>query len=158
MFDRALEIGFKPIRWLIIALFSVMIGVTFLQVVFRYVFDAPLTWSEEVARYLFVWIVFLGAVLGLHRGMHIGVDLLTQRLSVGARRAVALFNETMIIVFCGIVVWASQDVLAVNAFQVSPAVGIVMAHVYAVIPLSMVLLAVVALKRMVDIARSRREE
>src|SRR6266403_4196522 len=69
----------RAIRLVVIAIFAVMIGVTFLQVVCRYAFGAPLTWSEELCRYCFVWIVFLAAVIGLERGALLGVDIAIRR-------------------------------------------------------------------------------
>ena len=59
----------------VIVISVVMILVTLAQVVFRYLIAAPLPWSEEMARYCFVWIVFLGGAIGLARGIHLGVDL-----------------------------------------------------------------------------------
>ena len=71
----------------IIAISIVMVCVTLAQVIFRYVIAAPLPWSEELARYCFVWIVFLGGALGLARGIHLGVDLLVNAFPPGMRRA-----------------------------------------------------------------------
>ena len=71
----------------IIVISVVMICVTLAQVVFRYVIAAPLPWSEELARYCFVWIVFLGGAVGLARGIHLGVDLVVNALPPPLRRA-----------------------------------------------------------------------
>jgi TRAP-type C4-dicarboxylate transport system permease small subunit len=58
------------------ALMFLIIFLTFVQVLLRYVFSNPVAWIEEMSRYLFVWIVFLGAALAFRRGEHIQVDIL----------------------------------------------------------------------------------
>lgn len=65
---------------LIIAL-AVMVAVIFTQVVMRYVFNNSLSWSEEFARYLFVWFSWMGVSAGLKDGEHLRVELLSAALS-----------------------------------------------------------------------------
>ena len=65
---------------IITALFSGFVVITFAQVVFRYVIGYSLYWSEELARYLFVWVSFLGSVVALERGVHIGMDVVVAKL------------------------------------------------------------------------------
>ena len=54
-----------------------MAAVIILQVIFRYVLNHSLFWSEELARYLLVWLTFLGASSAYYRKVHPGIDLLT---------------------------------------------------------------------------------
>lgn len=61
---------------LIVVLVATLTAVTFAQVITRYVFDNPLIWSEEAARYLFVWVSMIGAALAIREGGHFGLDLL----------------------------------------------------------------------------------
>jgi TRAP-type C4-dicarboxylate transport system permease small subunit len=63
-----------------------------LQVLFRYVFQIPLTWSEEAARYLNMWAVFIGAAIGVHRRDHLRVDLIDRWLGkVSSRTRMAFY-------------------------------------------------------------------
>jgi TRAP-type C4-dicarboxylate transport system permease small subunit len=64
----------------IVLLVSLLTGVTFAQVATRYVLGDPLIWSEEAARYLFVWVSMIGAALAIREGGHFGLDLLIRRL------------------------------------------------------------------------------
>ena len=67
--------------YLLLVIFSmIMVGATFLQVIFRYFFNHPLFWSEELSRYCFVWIVFVGAAIAVKHGAHIGVDYFVKHL------------------------------------------------------------------------------
>jgi TRAP-type C4-dicarboxylate transport system permease small subunit len=60
----------------IVILVTLLTAVTFAQVITRYVMNDPLIWSEEAARYLFVWVSMIGAALALREGSHFGLDLL----------------------------------------------------------------------------------
>jgi TRAP-type C4-dicarboxylate transport system permease small subunit len=60
----------------IVLLVTLLTAVTFAQVATRYVLNNPLIWSEEVARYLFVWVSMIGAALAIREGGHFGLDLL----------------------------------------------------------------------------------
>jgi TRAP-type C4-dicarboxylate transport system permease small subunit len=57
------------------ALVFLIIALTFFQVLLRYVFNSPVAWIEEISRYLFVWIVFLGSAVAFRSGTHIKVDI-----------------------------------------------------------------------------------
>ncbi len=70
MLDRVNSLA----EYAVCALLAVMVVVVFLQVIFRFVIRSSLPWSEELARYLMVWIVFLGASIGVKRKSHIGVE------------------------------------------------------------------------------------
>jgi TRAP-type C4-dicarboxylate transport system permease small subunit len=64
----------------LVILVTVLTGVTFAQVCSRYVLGDPLIWSEEAARYLFVWVSMIGCALALREGGHFGLDLLIRRV------------------------------------------------------------------------------
>ena len=131
----------------VIGISVVMIIVTLAQVVFRYVIAAPLPWSEELARYCFVWIVFLGAAIGLSRGIHLGVDLLVNKLPEPARRGLDALTSALIAGFAATVIYASFPVINMNMFQRSPALGVQMSWIYIAIPISMGLIFLICAER-----------
>ncbi len=131
----------------IIVISVVMICVTLAQVIFRYVIAAPLPWSEELARYCFVWIVFLGGAVGLARGIHLGVDLLVNALPAPLRRAMDALTSLLIGAFACVVIYASLPVLNMNMFQRSPALGVQMTYIYIAIPISMGLILIICAER-----------
>ena len=65
------------VRAVIIVLLAAMVAVTATQVFFRYALNQPLTWSEELSRYLFIWIVFLATWAAFRQGLHLGVNAVT---------------------------------------------------------------------------------
>ena len=68
-------------------------------VVARYVFNAPLTWSDELASALFLWLAMLGAVIALRRGEHMRLTTLVARLAPGPRRWVELGARLVVVAF-----------------------------------------------------------
>ena len=71
--------------WLLGGLVAAMTLTSFLQVICRYVFNSPLVWSEELARYLFVWVGLVGAGAAVRTGGHFGLDLLYRKLPGAVR-------------------------------------------------------------------------
>lgn len=131
----------------IIVISIVMVAVTLSQVVFRYVLEEPLPWSEELARYCFVWIVFLGGAIGLERGVHLGVDLLVNLLPPSGRKAIELLTTAIIAGFAATIIYASIPVLNINMLQRSPAMGVQMAWIYIAIPISMGLIFLICIEK-----------
>ncbi len=125
----------------------VMIHVAHAPFVFRYVIAAPLPWSEEMARYCFVWIVFLGGAVGLSRGVHLGVDLFVNMLPAPLQRVIGILTSGLIAAFAATVINASLPVLNMNMFQRSPALGVQMTRIYIAIPVSMALIFLICVER-----------
>ena len=139
----------------VIAISVLMVAATLAQVVFRYVLGAPLPWSEELARYCFVWIVFLGGAIGLERGIHLGVDIFVNLLPPRLRTRLDILSNALIGCFAAAVVYASFPVIGMNLLQHSPAMGVQMSWIYIAIPTSMALIIVIIVERIVNILRSR---
>ena len=81
------------------AILGVIVVVMFFQVVFRYVFNNSITWSEELIRYLFVWMTFFGAALCFRDKIHIGVDFFLEQMPPKIRKVVGQFNLFIMILF-----------------------------------------------------------
>jgi TRAP-type C4-dicarboxylate transport system permease small subunit len=71
----------------VVALFLVLFAILLSQIVFRYVLDEPLIWSDELSRYLFVWVAMLGWTLAARRRSHIAIRAFVDAMPVPARRA-----------------------------------------------------------------------
>lgn len=78
---------------------GLIVVVTFLQVFFRYALNDSLTWSEEVTRFLFIWLVFLGTVVNIRDRWNIGVDLLASLLPKSYTRPLALLDLLLVLGF-----------------------------------------------------------
>lgn len=126
--NRLTEIG-------IALLLAATVAVTFLQVVCRYGLDSSLSWSEEFSRYAFIWVIFLGAGSVARRGQHMAVDALRSVLSGSARHMLEVFVGLVGILFFAVFGYTAV-LLTDNAMgQISTALEIPIAVVYAAAPL-----------------------
>jgi TRAP-type transport system small permease protein len=76
----------RAVQWLLIALLAAMVVLVFGNVVLRYGFNSGIDVSEELSRFIFVWLTFTGAALVLHERGHLGVSGFTDRLSPTGKR------------------------------------------------------------------------
>lgn len=121
------------VEYAVCALLAVMVVVVFLQVIFRFVIRSSLPWSEEMARYLMVWIVFLGASIGVKRKSHIGVEAVVSLLPDTLRRCTSILVHAFSCVFFAFMIHYGRTILRVVGFQLSPAMEISMAIPYSAV-------------------------
>jgi TRAP-type C4-dicarboxylate transport system permease small subunit len=142
--------------WFSVAAMSVMLVVIFAQVVSRYVFNWTPEWSEELARYLFVWVVFIGSALIMGESGHLAVQFVPNHFK---GTAAGKFLEIVInlsgYVFILILLTQGAKMTRVMTFQMSPGMEIPMSWVYAVIPLSSALMLLYLIKDTVRIFKGR---
>ena len=116
-------------------------GVVAFQVLTRYVLQHPAAWPEEAARYLFVWVALLGAALGVDRGVHFSLDLLTSRLPAVAARRLAAGLDLTCAAFAALLAWHGDVARWRVREQPSAALEIPMTWPYAAIPVAAPLMA-----------------
>lgn len=85
------------VEWLMALALAIMVVLVFGNVVLRYAFDSGITWAEEVARLMFVWLIFLGAILALRHHVHLGVEMLQAKLPRKARRFCAVLSHLLML-------------------------------------------------------------
>ena len=130
--QRAIRVVARVERWLIATLMAATVLLTLAQVVFRYVLNHPLEWSEELARYCFVWLTFVGAATLLRRpDGHPVIDSVYQHVGPGARRAIAGFSRLAVVVACLAIAAGGLRLLLLQWAQLSPSIELPMAGVYA---------------------------
>jgi TRAP-type transport system small permease protein len=91
--DRWLNAVGRLIEVLLALLLAGMVVLVFGNVVLRYGFNSGITISEELSRWFFIWMTFLGAVVGLKEHAHLGTDMLLSRLGAGGKRACLLIAQ-----------------------------------------------------------------
>lgn len=84
-------------EWLMALALAVMVVLVFGNVVLRYVFNSGIAWAEEISRLMFVWLIFLGAILALRRHAHLGVELVQAKLPPWARRGCAIISHLLML-------------------------------------------------------------
>jgi len=129
-----------------LALFAVMSGAVLLQLAFRFLFNNPLMFPEEVSRFCYVWITFLGLSLATKTGEHIRLTLAVDALPGGLRRVVVAGTEILsAVILLGLAVLGIRF-MDFSRMSISPALEIPMNFVYAAFPAGC-LLAMVRLAR-----------
>jgi TRAP-type C4-dicarboxylate transport system permease small subunit len=109
---------------------SCMAVFVFGNVVLRYVFNSGITWAEEASRYLFIWLIFLGAIVASRENAHLGVDTLVSRLSVKNRRRVFVVSNLLVAVTMGLCADGTWKLTALTVNQVSASMRLPLAFVY----------------------------
>lgn len=141
LINRLANVQVRLCSWAMVALGVVMTLVILLQVFFRYVVYLPVPWTEELARYLMVWMGMLGAVAALRQGRHIGVRVLVERLPAGTYDRVVPLVQAAEIGFLLILAWQGWEFMSFNLGQNSPALEIPMIVPYTAIPLGCLMMA-----------------
>ncbi|MGG2199877.1 MULTISPECIES: TRAP transporter small permease [Paenibacillus] len=117
----------------IMAIFMAAMAIfTFGNVILRYAFDSGITWSEELSRFLFVYLVFLGAVAALKEKQHLGVDSLVKRLPAPLKRFVYVLSHLLMLITMVLVGDGSWRMTLMSIDTQAPATGMSLAFVYGI--------------------------
>lgn len=122
------------------------------QVLSRYLFVVPAAWTEELARFLLIWIGMLGAAYAYRQGSHLGIDLLASRLGRSGRQTLYRTVHAVCLLFAASVLITGGGALVSMTWelkQYSAAMGLPIAYVYAVIPASGILICLFAAEAIV---------
>jgi len=126
----------------LIGLVVVMTVVVFLQVIYRYVLTQPLHWSEELARYLFVWLSILGATRALQMRGHFGLDIFFWMLPKQGQWLMRLLIHLLMGTVVLVLIVYGITLVQKTVLQESPAMGISMSWAYASLPVGAALMAI----------------
>ena len=127
------------------------------QVASRYVTSTPSTVTDELARFIFMWVGLLSAAQASALKQHLAIDLLAIKLKGGAKRTLNIVIECCIMLFASLVMIYGGCLLTAKTFanaQVTPALQVPMGYVYLVVPLAGALLVFFALVAIVDALRA----
>lgn len=110
----------RLLRGLMVATIGLMAVLVFINVVLRYGFNSNLGITEELARYLFVWLTFLGAISAFIKNTHVRVDTFLRRMSPGVRRIVQIASDLAMLVCCGMILAGSWKLTLLNMNNLLP--------------------------------------
>jgi TRAP-type C4-dicarboxylate transport system permease small subunit len=134
-------------------LMAALVGLAFIQVVLRYVFDTSLFWAEEVILFLFTWLIFVAAAVNLERGSHFGVDVLVNMLPIRLQRLVQSLVQIAVGVIASVFAWAGFR-FAVGAWiQESDILRVPKTVVYISLPLAACLMLLIVFRNLGRLAR-----
>jgi len=127
MFTRLLV---RSLEWVLISILGLMVVLVFGNVVLRYGFNSGITFSEEVSRFLFVWMVFLGSVLMLRDNGHLGVHTLTKMLPLAGKKFCKLMSDLTTLACCVLLSIGAWRIIGINMVNIAPISGIPLGVVY----------------------------
>lgn len=128
------------IKIFVITSFILMVMLIAAQVYVRFCTTSSLTWSEELARYFMVYMVFFSAILVAREKKHITINNLVSKLpELGAKIVLSISYVLQMIFFC-IVIWGAWRLFSTAAMRGSPAIGIPMNIVYLCVPISCIMM------------------
>ena len=121
-------------RGLAVALLAITVAIVILQVFFRYVLNDSLGWSEEAARYLFIWAAVLGFSSCVEARRLFSFEMIAQALPPAGRRVCAALSAIAAVAFLWVLAIDGGTLVARTMTQTSPAIGVPMAVAYAALP------------------------
>ena len=129
--DEEIVIEHHPEDWIAMILFWSLAFIVFLQFFTRYVLNASLSWTEEIARYGLMWLVFIGGAVVTRKNSHIAVELLSNVMKPGPLRTALLACVDIIkLVFMGLLAWFSVTIIERMHYQRMTVFDLPMSWVY----------------------------
>jgi len=154
-FDRLADAYFKLIELVLVLCLGAMVIMVLGNVILRYGFNSGITVSEELSRFLFVWLVFLGAIVGLRENAHLGVDILVRKLPVLGRKICLGLSEGLMLVCCLLFFWGTWQQHDINAGNLAPVSNISMEWVFGIAYVSAGTMAVMIAGKLVRLFTGR---
>jgi TRAP-type transport system small permease protein len=120
----------RVLSWVMVACLALMVTMVFGNVVMRYGFNSGITLSEELSRWLFVWMTFLGAVIALHERAHLGTDTLISRLPVVGQKICFGLSHVLMLYVTGLIFSGSLHQTRINWESTSAVMETSMGYFY----------------------------
>lgn len=136
-------------EYILIILSILTVAIIFLQVVMRYVFGNSLPWSEELARYLFIWMIYIGVSYGVKRRKHLNVDSFSMLFEQKGKIVVGIISNSLFLVFAVVIAVYGINIIA-DITRESAALEIPMGWIYAA-PTAGMLLTIIRLLQVLTI-------
>jgi TRAP-type C4-dicarboxylate transport system permease small subunit len=133
---RVLTICEDFIKYLVGALLAAMVAIVFWNVVSRYFLGASIAWSEEISRFMLIWVVFLGALLAYIKDEHLSLDILIKAVPKRIAHLMQVIADVGVLYAIYIIVFGGFDLTMKSWDWLSPAAAIPYAYVYLIIPIA----------------------
>lgn len=130
---QRLENGFfKALEALLVILLAAMVIMVFGNVMMRWFLNDGIQISEEMSRFCFVWLTFIGAVVVMRENAHLGVDALVSTFGDRGRLVCMVLSDLLVLLCCAVFFWGTWQQAPLNATNVSPVAGLNMLAVFGV--------------------------
>lgn len=146
---------FKGIDAVLAALLLAMVLMVFGNVVLRYGFNSGIVVSEELSRFCFVWLTFLGAIAAMRDNAHLGMDSVVTKLSRRGKLVCLAASQCLILLACAMLAWGTWRQHEINATNMAPVTGLSMIWVFGIGYVTALAIGVMSLITLVRIAGGR---
>jgi len=146
---------FKALEKLVVIIFAMMVVLVFTNVVLRYGFNSGITLSDELSRFMFVWLIFIGAFLTMRDNAHLGVNGAVKKLPPRAKVVIKIFGDALTLVCCLLLAYGTTTHILDNMDNFSPVGGIPLGIVYLSCLISCVGISLLLARSIFDVATGR---
>jgi TRAP-type C4-dicarboxylate transport system permease small subunit len=154
--DRVLDLLDRATRMASIAAAVAIVAILLAQIFFRYALNSSIVWSEEVATWCLVWLVFLGSATIMRRWDHVNIPMLIQRLPMTVRPTIIILAKLVTCATCAVIAWYGVQIVMGTFHINSQTVGINTRWIKFAVPIGGALMAVFAFGCIVDDLRRLR--
>lgn len=144
----------KGIKLLLTVLVTALCIVVFGNVISRYFLHFALAWSDEAARFLFIWVTFLGAILANAKNEHMNLDIVIQKVPAKLGKTILILANIVVLVILAFVLKGGTTITIENLEWMSPAMEISYGMVFSIVPISCVILMLQTLAKLYGIIKS----
>lgn len=153
--QRAIDIFYKFLEILLILLLGGMAIMVFVNVVLRYGFNSGINASDELSRYFFVWVTFIGAVVTFREHSHLGVETLVMMFGRKGRVICMILSNLIVLGCCLIFFWGAWLQSGINLSMKAPVTGLPMLWVYGIGMFTGAGISIIALERLFRLCTGR---
>ena len=148
----------KGMEWLLMSILGMMVSLVFGNVVLRYGFNSGIVFSEEVSRFLFVWMVFLGSVLMLRDNGHLGVHTLTKKMPLAGKKVCKFLSDLITFGCCVLLTVGGWKVVVLNMPNIAPVSEIPLGVVFIAVLVCSVGMGILLLNSMYRLLAGKMDE
>jgi TRAP-type C4-dicarboxylate transport system permease small subunit len=152
---KLIHLYYKALELIVVLALAAMCLMVFGNVVLRHFFDSGINTSEELSRFMFIWLTFLGAIVAMREGGHLGVDMVVRRLSGKPQFAAVLLAQLIILVCCAVLLWGLLRQHSLNVANTGMVTGISLSVVYSVAYLCAASIGILALSNIAKLLTGR---
>lgn len=134
----------------VVLLMALMVGTLLIQVFGRFVLLNPPAWTEELARYAFVWITYLGAAVAFRHRAHVVVDVVVSLLPARARDGLTWVVDGLLAVALGVLLWHGIEIVRITSNVQATMLQVPMSLMYAAVPVSAALMLAYLVELVLD--------
>lgn len=146
--QKVINLFYRILELLLIVMLSVMAIMVFVNVVLRYAFNSGIAVSDEASRYLFVWVVFIGAVVTFRENSHMGIETFVMFLGRKGRVFCMILSNIIIIGCSALFFWGAWKQFNINLTMKAPVTGLSMVWVYGIGLFVGPMMCIIALERL----------